>query len=99
VADIVIRDRGFVDLFHRRGVSDEIREDISSRFLSILEEPLRVAKAAGRVRPDLRLDDTTLIVDMLGAAALTGPNRPPDRMKRAVMLVLDAIEPRRGAPG
>lgn len=95
-AEILIRDRGFVDLFQRRGISDEIREDISHRFLLIFEEPLVAAKAAGRVRQDLRLDDTTLMVDMLGAAALTGPNRPPDRMKRAVMLVLDAIDPRRG---
>ncbi len=94
IADIVIRDRGFVDLFHRRGVSDEIREDISQRFLSILDEPMRAAKAAGRVRADLRLDDTTLLVDMLSAAALTGPARPPDRMTRAVMLVLEAIAPR-----
>jgi AcrR family transcriptional regulator len=98
-AEMLDRDRGLIDLFHRRAISDEIRQDIARRFLSILEAPLRAAQAAGRVRADLRLEDTTLIMDMLGGAATaTGPNRPPDHMTRALMLMLDAIEPRRRSP-
>jgi AcrR family transcriptional regulator len=92
--DMLARDRGFVDLFHNRGIDDEIKADINTRFLAILAGPLGAAQAAGRIRPDLSLEDTLLLVDMLGAAAsLIGPGRPEHRTERAVALVLEAIGP------
>lgn len=92
--DMLARDSGFVDLFNRRGVADGAKEDIATRFLTILAEPLAAAQAAGRVRPDLELDDTILLIDMLGAAVgLSGPGRTDDRATRAVALLLEAIGP------
>jgi AcrR family transcriptional regulator len=90
--DELARDRGFVDLFNHRSVADDVKQDIADRFLAIVAEPLAAAQAARRVRGDLELEDTILLVDMLGAAVgLTGPGRPDRRRDRAIALVLDAI--------
>lgn len=92
--DLLIRERGFVELIDQRTVSEDVRRDIAERFLAVVAGPLRCAQAAGRVRADLRLDDTMLLLDMLGAAAHPpGPARPADRSARAVALVLAAIGP------
>jgi AcrR family transcriptional regulator len=92
--EMLARDRGFVDLFNRREVAGGVKDEIAARFLAVLAGPLSAAQAAGRVRADLRPDDTILLVDMLGAAVgLTGPGRPEDRVSRALALLLDAIEP------
>jgi AcrR family transcriptional regulator len=92
--DMLARDRGFVDVFNHRVVSDDVKQEIATRFLAILAEPLAAAQAAGRVRGDLEPEDTILLVDMLGAAvSLTGPARPARRRDRAIALLLRAIRP------
>ncbi|WP_165368126.1 TetR/AcrR family transcriptional regulator [Phytoactinopolyspora endophytica] len=92
--EMLVKDVGFVDVFNSRAVSEATRQDISARFLAIFEEPLRHAQAAGRIRPDLGLDDTALLVDMLSAAAHSfGPAAPTDRVNRALALLLDAVRP------
>jgi AcrR family transcriptional regulator len=92
--EILIRQRSFVELFDQRTVSDDVKRDIADRFLAIVAEPLRRAQEAGRVRADLRPDDTLLLLDMLGAAAHSpGPGRPADRARRGIALVLEAIDP------
>jgi AcrR family transcriptional regulator len=94
VVDMLARDRGFVDVFNHRVVSDDVKQEIADRFLTILAEPLAVAQAAGRVCDELELQDTILLVDMLGAAvSLTGPARPARRRDRAIALLLRAIRP------
>lgn len=91
---MLVKDLGFVDVFNSRAVSNEIKQQVIDRFLAIVEDPLRRAKAAGRIRADLQLEDTTLILDMLGAAAhYHGPARPQDRLGRGLALLLDAITP------
>jgi AcrR family transcriptional regulator len=94
MVDMLARDRGFVDVFHHRVVSDAVKHDIAERFLAIIAAPLSAAQAAGRVCPDVELQDTILLVDMLGAAvSLTGPARPHRRRQRAIALLLRAIRP------
>lgn len=91
---MLVRDLGFVDVFNSRAVPDEVKHHVSSRFRAIVETPLRNAQAAGLIRRDLRVEDTALIVDMLGGAAHTyGEGRPADRVDRALSLILDAIQP------
>jgi AcrR family transcriptional regulator len=91
---MLVRDRGFVELFDRRAVADDVKRDIAERFLLVVDGPLRAAQAAGRVRGDLRPDDTLLLLDMLGGAAhAPGPGRPADRMERAMRMVLEVIGP------
>ncbi|HST39610.1 MAG TPA: helix-turn-helix domain-containing protein [Conexibacter sp.] len=96
--EMLARDAGFVDLFNRNALAASAKADVGLRFLAIMDEPLRRAQAAGRIRPDLRLDDALLLVDMLGGAMqVPDPARPGDRRQRAVAFVLDAIVPA-GAP-
>ncbi|NEE02990.1 TetR/AcrR family transcriptional regulator [Phytoactinopolyspora halotolerans] len=93
---MLVKDVGLVDVFNSRAVSDDTRKEISTRFLAIVEEPLRRAQAAGRVRSDLTLEDTTLLVDMLGGAAhSSGAASATERINRAHSLLLDAIRPTR----
>jgi AcrR family transcriptional regulator len=93
---MLVEDRGFVDLFNHSAAAEDVKADVASRFLAVIEEPLRRAQEAGRVRDDLRPDDTLLLVDMVGGALQpTGPGRPPDRAERAIGLLLDALDPAR----
>lgn len=90
--EMLVRDLGFVDLFNSRAVPEGARESVATRFLAIVAEPLRRAQDAGRIRADLRVEDTELLIDMMGAAAHTyGKARPSDRVDRALGLLLDAI--------
>ena len=92
--EMLERDRGFVDLFNRRGVAEDLRRELTARYLEILAEPLTLARAAGRVRADLELEDSILVIDMLGAAAGVGrTDRPQRRGARAIGMVLEAIGP------
>jgi hypothetical protein len=92
-APVEIHDRnsGFLHVFQLPGTADEIKQDIAGRFLSIVMQPLRAAQAAGRIRADLTLNDTLLLVTMLGALSVDGPYDPELRLARAKGLILDAI--------
>jgi AcrR family transcriptional regulator len=97
-AQMLESDRSFVEMFDRRTTSEEVKREIASRFLASVEEPLRRAQEAGKVRTDLRADDTLLLLDMIAAAGHPpGPGRPPDRTDRGFALLLEAIRARRGA--
>ncbi len=74
-------------------VPGEIRQEVVARFLTLAEEPMRTAQAAGRIRTDLRLSDTLLLLDMMLGAAQPGPMREPDHTERALELILEAIRP------
>jgi AcrR family transcriptional regulator len=95
--------RGFIELFNTRVVSVEIQQEIGERFLAIVSEPLRAAQRAGRVRADLRPEDTFLVTDMLAAATRPRPGLPAAAHARGVQLVLESIQadprlPLDGAP-
>jgi AcrR family transcriptional regulator len=94
--EMLVEDRGFVDLFNHSDAAEDVKADVASRFLAVIEGPLRRAQEDGRVRADLRPDDTLLLVDMVGGTLQpNGPGRPPDRAERAIALLLDALKPER----
>jgi AcrR family transcriptional regulator len=86
----LLRDRGFVELSDPR-VPAEMQEELADRYLALASRPLRRAQRAGRVRRDIKPEDTLLLVAMVtGAARTTG--RPPDRsMERALDIVLEHV--------
>jgi AcrR family transcriptional regulator len=85
------RDRGFIELSDRR-VATEVQEELASRFAALAAKPLRRAQKAGRVRRDLKPDDTLLLVAMVtGAASATGCAGPDARMDRALGIVLEHV--------
>lgn len=87
------RDRGFIELSDRH-VPPEVKEDLAGRFLALAAKPLRRAQKAGRVRPDLKPEDTLLLVAMVsGAAQAFGRTRPERRMEKALAIVLEHIAP------
>jgi AcrR family transcriptional regulator len=65
------------------------------RLAELLKEPLRDARAAGRVRPDLTLDDVFLMVSMLKGAVdrADGPAARAAAASRGLTLVLDGLAP------
>jgi hypothetical protein len=89
------RDIGFIELFDSREVGEEARSDVAARFLALMEQPLRAAQDAGFVRGDLEPEDTRMLVNMLGAAAIPNDLHQPDsgRGKRGTALLLEAIRP------
>jgi AcrR family transcriptional regulator len=68
------------------------------RLRELLTEPLRAAKAAGTVRPDLTIDDVFLVVLMVRGAidAADGPAARAAAASRALALILDGLTPSRG---
>lgn len=84
------RDRGFIELSDPR-VPADVQEELADRFLALAARPLRRAQRAGRVRKDIKPDDTLVLVAMVtGAARTTG--REPDRaMARALDIVLEHV--------
>ena len=65
------------------------------RLAELLQKPLRDAKAAGTVRPDLTLEDVFLMVSMLKGAVerADGPAAREAAASRALTLVLDGLAP------
>jgi AcrR family transcriptional regulator len=65
------------------------------RLSQLLQEPLASAKAAGRLRPDLMIDDVFLMVSMLKGAIdrADGPAARSAAAGRALTLVLDGLAP------
>jgi AcrR family transcriptional regulator len=84
------RDRGFVELSDPR-VAAEVQEELADRYLALAARPLRRAQRAGRIRGDIKPEDTLVLVAMVtGAARTTG--RSPDRaMERALDIVLEHV--------
>ena len=65
------------------------------RLTELLQEPLASAKAAGRVRPDLTIDDVFLMLSML-KGAVNRADRPAVREAaagRGLTLMLDGLTP------
>lgn len=82
------RDRGFIELSDR-GVPPEFQEELAERFVALAAKPLRRAQRAGRVRRDLKPDDTLLLVAMVsGAASASGKKPPQARIDQAFAIVL-----------
>jgi AcrR family transcriptional regulator len=65
------------------------------RLVELLQEPLASAKAAGRLRLDLTIDDVFLMVSMLRGAIdrADGPAARTTAAGRALTLVLDGLAP------
>jgi AcrR family transcriptional regulator len=65
------------------------------RLSELLQEPLASAKAAGRLRRDLTIDDVFLMVSMLKGAIdrADGPAARAAAAGRALTLVLDGLSP------
>ena len=93
-AELMHRDIGFIELFDSREVGEQARSDIAARFLALMEQPLRAAQAGGCVRGDLEPEDTRMLVNMLGAAAIPNDLDPSDssRGKRGTALLVEAIQ-------
>lgn len=94
-AELMARDVGFIELFDSREAGEQARTDIAARFLALMVPPLRAAQAAGLVREDIEPEDTRMLVNMIGAAALPYDlNQPAARRgNRGVALIVDAIRP------
>jgi len=94
-AELMSRDIGFIELFHSREAGERARSGIAARFLALMEQPLRSAQAAGLVREDLEPEDTRMLINMLGAAAIPNDLQQPaeSRGKRGAALILEAIRP------
>jgi AcrR family transcriptional regulator len=92
-AELMHRDIGFIELFDSREVGERARSDVAARFLALMERPLRAAQAAGCVRGDLEPEDTRMLVNMLGAAAIPNDLDQPhsSRGKRGTALLVEAI--------
>lgn len=85
------RDRGFLELSDRR-VPADVQEELAGRLRALAAKPLRRAQKAGRVRGDIKPEDTLLLVAMVaGAAHATGRTGPERRMERALAIVLEHI--------
>ena len=65
-----------------------------ARLAELIQEPLRVAKAAGTVRRDLTVDDFFLVVSMIKGAVerADGPAGRAAAASRGLALVLDGLE-------
>jgi AcrR family transcriptional regulator len=101
-AELMRRDIGLIELFGSRGAGEQARRDIAARFLALMERPLRAAQGAGLVREDLEPEDTRMLINMIGAAAIPNDLYQPavSRGKRGTALIVEAIRPpaRRALP-
>jgi AcrR family transcriptional regulator len=97
-AELMRRDIGFIELFDSREAGEQARSDVAERFLALMVQPLRAAQAAGLVREDIEPEDTLMLVNMLGAAALPYDLHQPaaSRGKRGTALIIEAIRPSAG---
>ncbi len=94
VVDQMIENRGFLDVFDERVVAPEVQQGYGERLLAIVRPALERAQAAGRVRCDLRVEDTLVLLRMLGAVTQPpGVGYPPALVERGIALVLESIEP------
>ena len=77
-----------------RDLRDEALAPIRAGLKQAGAEALAVSQAAGRVRPDLTVEDIRVLALMLGAPSRTAPADDRDALsRRALALVLDAVRP------
>lgn len=80
-----------------RDLRDEALAPIRTGLKRAGAEALIVSQAAGRVRPDLTVEDTRVIALMLGAPSRTVGAQDRDQLsRRALELMLDAVRPQAG---
>jgi AcrR family transcriptional regulator len=80
-----------------RDLRDEALAPIRSGLKQAGGEALAVSQAAGRVRPDLTVEDIRVIALMLGAPSRTAAVADRDGLSRRTLeLVLDAVRPQAG---
>ena len=93
--ELMRRDIGFIELFDTREAGEQARSGIAARFYALMEQPLRAAQAAGLVREDIEPEDTPMLVNMLGAAAIPNNLDQPatSRGNRGTALIVEAIRP------
>lgn len=92
--EAILEDRSLIDMANSRYVIPEVQQHIAARVLEHIEEPLRLAQEAGRVRADLRPDDFFILMDMLGAIArVPVPDVAIDRIDRGITLIMESIAP------
>jgi len=81
-----------------RDLRDEALAPIRTGLKRAGAEALLISQAAGRVRPDLSVEDTRVIALMLGAPSRTVGAQDRDQLsRRALELVLDAVRPQGAA--
>ncbi|MGF7236288.1 MAG: TetR/AcrR family transcriptional regulator [Frankia sp.] len=104
--------RGIVDGQARchGGLHDILRESpnarsgldgFNQRLVELLRHPIRDAKAAGTLRPDLTVDDVVLVMAMVHGAldAIADPSGRAAAAGRALALTIDGLTTRGGAGG
>ncbi len=78
-----------------RDLKDEALAPIRQGLKAAGAEALAVSQAAGRVRPDLTVEDIRVLALMLGAPSRTAPAKAREALSlRSLALVLDAVRPR-----
>jgi AcrR family transcriptional regulator len=79
-------------------VSSEL-EPLKQRLAELVSRPLRNAKVAGTVRPDVTLDDILLVLAMIEGVLrkATDPTRKTAAATRALALIVDGITTRTSA--
>jgi AcrR family transcriptional regulator len=68
VAEVQARFKGLVDCLRGSPGGAVGEEVLKSRFVQVVAQPLRDAKAAGEVRRDLTIEDVFLVIAMVGGA-------------------------------
>ncbi|MDW5593101.1 helix-turn-helix domain-containing protein [Conexibacter stalactiti] len=94
VFEAILEDRSLVEIANSRYVLRDVHRQIAAGVLERIEEPLRLAQEAGRVRADLRPDDFFLLIAMLGTVArIDAHDSAIDRIDRGIGLIMEAIAP------
>jgi AcrR family transcriptional regulator len=95
VVELMIRSAGLSTAI--RDLRDEALAPIRTGLKVAGAEALAVSQAAGRVRPDLTIEDIRVLALMLGAPSRTAPADDRDALsRRALALMLDAVRPQAG---
>ncbi len=95
MVELMIQSAGLASAI--RDLKDEALAPIRSGLKRAGAEALAVSQAAGRVRPDLSVEDTRVLALMLGAPSRTVGAADRDQLsRRALELVLDAVRPQGG---
>jgi len=97
VADVQARFKGLVDCLRASPAGTAGEEHLERRFVDLIEQPLRDAKHAGRVRADLTVEDVFLVIAMVGGAV----ERRDDgaaMADRAMTLAIEGLATQQGRP-